>query len=89
MVSASRVFRPTINVRDGETQVLIEQTIAVAPERLAERVGHVRREELERVDDVLRLALELDRAEQTAAELARPQRTRWGTSSSFHARTCA
>jgi len=40
--------------------VLIEQTTAVAPERLGELVGHVRRDELERINNSLRLALELD-----------------------------
>ncbi len=56
----SRVFRPTITIRNEETQVLIEQTTAVAPERLGELVGHVRRDELERINNALRLALELD-----------------------------
>jgi len=40
--------------------VLIEQTIAVAPERLGELVGHVSRSELEEINSSLRLALELD-----------------------------
>ncbi len=55
-----RVFRPTITIRDEETQVLIEQTTAVAPERLGELVGHVSRDELEQINNSLRLALELD-----------------------------
>lgn len=55
-----RVFRPTIILRDQETQVLIEQTTAVAPERLGELVGHVSRDELEQINNSLRLALELD-----------------------------
>ncbi len=55
-----RVFRPTIIIRDQESQVLIEQTTVVAPERLGELVGHVSRDELEQINNSLRLALELD-----------------------------
>ncbi len=55
-----RVFRPTIIIRDHETQVLIEQTTAVAPERLGEMVGRVSRDEFEQINNSLRLALELD-----------------------------
>jgi mRNA interferase MazF len=55
-----RTFRPTITVDDQQTQVLVEQTTAVAPERLGELVGHVSREELDRIDESLRLALALD-----------------------------
>jgi len=56
----ARVFRPTITIGQEQTQVLIEQTIAVAPERLGELVGHVSRGELEEINSSLRLALELD-----------------------------
>jgi mRNA interferase MazF len=46
---------------EGEaTQVLTEQTAAVAPERLGDLVGHVRLEELQSIDIALRLALALD-----------------------------
>lgn len=55
-----RIFRPTITIDAEQTQVLVEQTAAVAPERLGELVGHVTYEELTRIDDALRLALELD-----------------------------
>jgi mRNA interferase MazF len=55
-----RLFRPTITVGEEETQVLVEQTTAVAPERLGERVGHVSSAELQLINDALRLALELD-----------------------------
>ncbi len=47
-------------VNDEQTQVLIEQTAAVAPERLGEFVGRLAYEELEALDDGLRLVLELD-----------------------------
>lgn len=55
-----RVFRPSIAVGEEKTQVLIEQTAAVAPERLGELVGHVSRTELEEINDSLRLTLGLD-----------------------------
>jgi mRNA interferase MazF len=55
-----RVFRPTITVMGEQTQVLIEQTAAVAPERLGEVVGHVTHHELVAINDGLRLVLELD-----------------------------
>lgn len=55
-----RVFRPTITIGDEETQVLIEQTVAVARERLGELVGHTNRTELENIDSSLRLVLQLD-----------------------------
>lgn len=55
-----RIFRPTIMVNDEQTQVLIEQTLAVAQERLGEFVGRVTYEELAALNDGLRLVLELD-----------------------------
>jgi mRNA interferase MazF len=55
-----RIFRPTITVNDEKTQVLIEQTSAVAAERLGDLVGRVTHEELEALNDGLRLVLELD-----------------------------
>jgi len=58
--SVARLFRPTIAVGDETTQVLVEQTAAVAPERLGEFVGHLSIDELAAVDDALRLVLELD-----------------------------
>ena len=56
----SRSFRPTITVNGEETQVLVEQTSAVAPERLGEFIGRVSLGELAEINDALRLALELD-----------------------------
>ena len=55
-----RSFRPTITIGGEDSQVLIEQTAAVAPERLGEFVGRVSRDELDAINDALRLALELD-----------------------------
>ena len=58
--AAPRIFRPTITIGGIETQVLVEQTSAVAPERLGDFVGRVSFAELSMIDDALRLALELD-----------------------------
>ncbi|MGB8384692.1 MAG: type II toxin-antitoxin system PemK/MazF family toxin [Dermatophilaceae bacterium] len=58
--AVSRVFRPTVVVAGTPTQVLVEQTTAVAPERLADLVGHLSHDEIERVNAALRLAFELD-----------------------------
>jgi mRNA interferase MazF len=55
-----RIFRPTITINDEQTQVLIEQTSAVAAERLGEFVGRVTYEELVALNDGLRLVVELD-----------------------------
>jgi mRNA interferase MazF len=55
-----RAFRPTITIHEDATQVLVEQTAAVAPERLGEFVGRVSHDELEMINDALRLVLELD-----------------------------
>ena len=56
----ARSFRPTITINNEETQVLVEQTSAVAPERLGEFVGRVSHDELADISEALRLALELD-----------------------------
>ncbi|MEM9040537.1 MAG: type II toxin-antitoxin system PemK/MazF family toxin [Actinomycetota bacterium] len=58
--SPARIFRPTIVIDDEPTQVLIEQTSAVAHERLGDVVGRVTSDELLAIDDALRLVLELD-----------------------------
>lgn len=58
--ASPRIFRPAIIIGEDQTQVLVEQTAAVAPERLGELVGHVSRTELEAIDTALRLALQLD-----------------------------
>lgn len=55
-----RVFRPTITVGNEHTQVLVEQTAAVSPERMGELVGRVRRDEMDEIGNALRLVLELD-----------------------------
>ena len=58
--SAPQIFRPTIEVGNDSTQVLVEQTAAVAPERLGDFLGQLSIDELAAVDDALRLVLELD-----------------------------
>ena len=58
--SSARLFRPTIEIGGASTQVLVEQTAAVAPERLGEFVGQLSVDELAAVDQALRLVLELD-----------------------------
>jgi mRNA interferase MazF len=55
-----RIFRPTIQVDDENTQVLVEQSTAVALERLGDLVGHVSRDELVEIDKALRRAMQLD-----------------------------
>ena len=55
--STPRIFRPTITVEGDDTQVLIEQTSAVAHERLGEFVGRLHRDDLDAVDEALRLVL--------------------------------
>ena len=58
--AVARIFRPTISINGQVTQVLVEQTAAVAPERLGALVGHVTRAELDDIGGALRLVLELD-----------------------------
>ena len=53
-------FRPEIEIQGKTTQVLVEQTAAVDPERLGELVGHLTGHELAAVDDALRTVLDLE-----------------------------
>lgn len=55
----SATFRPSIEVAGSTTRVLVEQTSAVDPSRLGERVGHLGLDELRSVDAALRLVLSL------------------------------
>jgi mRNA interferase MazF len=52
-------FRPEIEIDGKSTRVLAEQTAAIHPERLGERVGHLSQRELASVDDALRAVLGL------------------------------
>lgn len=55
----SATFRPNIVIEGTETLVLAEQTSAVDPSRLGDRIGHVSFEELRAVEAALRLVMEL------------------------------
>jgi mRNA interferase MazF len=48
-------FRPSIELRGSETRVLVEQTVAVDPQRLGASVGRLEAVELRAIDDALRL----------------------------------
>ena len=54
-------FRPEIEVLGRQTQVLVEQTAAVDPQRLVEVAGHLTCHEMRNVDAALRLVLGLTR----------------------------
>ena len=55
-----RIFRPSITIAGQATQVLLEQTTAVAPSRLGPLVGHASGQGLLDINQALRLVLELD-----------------------------
>jgi len=50
-------FRPTIELRGGQTRVLVEQTSVVDPERLGDSAGRLDAAEMHALDDALRLML--------------------------------
>jgi mRNA interferase MazF len=52
-------FRPEVVIQGRRTRVLAEQTAAVDPQRLGDRVAALRLEELRRVEAALRLVLDL------------------------------
>jgi len=52
-------FRPETEISGVATRVLAEQTAAIDPERLGQRVGQLTFEELNRVDAALRVVLQL------------------------------
>jgi mRNA interferase MazF len=52
-------FRPEISLRGRKTRVLVEQMGAIAPERLGNQVGHLRRDELIAVESAARAVLDL------------------------------
>jgi len=55
----SATFRPQIEIEGSPTRVLVEQTTAVAPERLGPSAGRLAAAELVAVDEALRLVLAL------------------------------
>jgi mRNA interferase MazF len=52
-------FRAAVEIAGRETLVLCEQATAVSHSRLGEHVGFLRLEEMQRVDDALRLVFDL------------------------------
>lgn len=50
-------FRPTVEVADRETRVLVEQTSVVDPQRLGPSAGRLDPAEIRAVDDALSLLL--------------------------------
>ena len=52
-------YRPEIEVNGTPTRVLIEQTMAVDPQRLGDFAGRLDTREMAAVDDALRLVLAL------------------------------
>ena len=52
-------FRPTINLKDEHSRVLVEQTTVVDPQRLGQSAGRLDAGELRAVDDALALILGL------------------------------
>ena len=54
-----RSFRPAIDIGGLATRVLVEQTTAVAPDRLGSSVGRLSATELRDVDEALRLVFAL------------------------------
>ena len=54
-----RTFRPSISIEGQETRVLVEQTTAVAPDRLGGSVGRLSAPEMRDLDAALALVLGL------------------------------
>jgi mRNA interferase MazF len=52
-------FRPSIELEDEETRVLVEQTTVVDPQRLGRSAGRLDADELRAVDEALALVLGL------------------------------
>jgi mRNA interferase MazF len=52
-------FRPVIALQDRETRVMVEQMMAIDPQRLGKSVGRLDAEELGAVDEALALVLGL------------------------------
>ena len=52
-------FHPQVEIGDESTQVMCEMVGAVDARALGEQIGHLRLDELRKVDEALRLALDL------------------------------
>jgi len=57
--ASARSFRPVVDIGGQPTRVLVEQTTAVAPERLGESVGRLSAVEQRNVDNALALVFGL------------------------------
>jgi mRNA interferase MazF len=55
----ARSFRPTIDIDGTPTRVLVEQTTAISPDRLADSVGSLSASELRDLDAALAVVLGL------------------------------
>lgn len=54
-----RSFRPTVELRGTSTQVLVDQTTAIAPERFGDFAGRLTGPEMQAIDDALRAVFDL------------------------------
>lgn len=52
-------FRPEVEIQGERTKVMVEQTVAIDPQRLARHVGRLTNEELRDVDAALRVVFGL------------------------------
>lgn len=52
-------FRPEVEINGKSTYVLIEQTVAIQPERLGRVVAHLSHNEMVAVNDALRTVLDV------------------------------
>jgi mRNA interferase MazF len=52
-------YRPEVDIEGTKTRILVEQTMAVAPERLGDLAGRLDFLEMRAIDDALRLVLGL------------------------------
>ena len=53
------IFRPEIQIAGQQTRVCVEQMTAVDPQRLGQRLGWLMYDEMLRVEEAMRLLLEL------------------------------
>jgi mRNA interferase MazF len=52
-------FRPQVEIDGKSTLVLVEQIAAVDPERLGQLVGHLTHDEMDDIDDAIRVVLDI------------------------------
>lgn len=54
-------YRPEVNFGAGLTKVMIDQMMAINPQRLGDHAGYVRLHEMQAIEHAMRLILGLDR----------------------------